>query len=175
MAAEPTAPRVLIADDDDDVRAALAAQLGEDFEVVAEARDADEAIAMAVEHRPDIAILDVQMPGGGGPSATRGIRQAAAGTAIVALSADESERVVLDMLKAGAVAYLRKGVTADELTALLHEALRAHVKLPGDSGSRDALSAPAARPSRPRSRARAGGRASAARRRSCRCRRRRGT
>ena len=79
-----------------------------------------------------MAIVDVQMPGGGGLRATREICEAAPETAIVALSADESERVVLDMLRAGAVAYVRKGVDADELASLLHEALRAHVKLPGN-------------------------------------------
>jgi DNA-binding NarL/FixJ family response regulator len=127
-------PRVLIADDDPDVRAALAAQLDGQFDLVGAAADTDEAIALVTKTRPDIALVDVQMPGGGGLRATREICAAAPETTIVALSADESERVVLDMLKAGAVAYLRKGVTADELTALLHEALRAHVKLPGDTG-----------------------------------------
>jgi DNA-binding NarL/FixJ family response regulator len=124
------APRVLIADDDPDVRAALAAQLAGRFDVVGTAADTDEASALVRETRPDIALVDVQMPGGGGLRATREICKAAPETTIVALSADESERVVLDMLKAGAVAYLRKGVTAGELTSLLHEALRAHVKLP---------------------------------------------
>jgi CheY-like chemotaxis protein len=127
-----SSPRVLIADDDPDVRAVLSAQLTGSFDVVGTAADTDEAIALATEQQPDIAIVDVQMPGGGGLRATREIRGAAPGTTIVALSADESERVVLDMLNAGAVAYIRKGVGADELVALLHEALRAHVKLPAD-------------------------------------------
>ena len=131
MGAEQSIPRVLIADDDDDVRAVLATQLRDEFEVVANARDADEAIALAAEHQPDIAIVDVQMPGGGGPSATRGIRSAAAGTAIVALSSDESERIVLEMLTAGAVTYLRKGVSGSELADLLREALRARRRLDG--------------------------------------------
>jgi DNA-binding NarL/FixJ family response regulator len=109
----------------------LRAQLTPEFEVVGAATDTDEAIALAAETRPDIALVDVQMPGGG-LRATREIRDAAPDTTIVALSADESERVVLEMLRAGAVAYLRKGVGADDLAALLHEALRAHVKLPAD-------------------------------------------
>jgi DNA-binding NarL/FixJ family response regulator len=123
---------VLIADDDPDVRAVLIAQLADRFDIVGTAADTDEAIALAAEHQADIAIVDVQMPGGGGLRATREIHDAAPGTTIVALSADESERVVLDMLRAGAVAYIRKGVGADELASLLHEALRAHMKLPGD-------------------------------------------
>jgi len=121
------APRVLIADDDPDVRAVLVAQLSGRFDVVGTAAETDEAIALATDTRPDIAIVDVQMPGGGGLRATREICEATPETTIVALSADESERVVLD---AGAVSYVRKGGGADELVALLDEAHRAHVKLP---------------------------------------------
>jgi DNA-binding NarL/FixJ family response regulator len=127
-----SSPRALIADDDPDVRAVLVAQLTGSFDIVGTAADTDEAIALASETRPDIAIVDVQMPGGGGLRATREIRGAAPETTVVALSSDESERVVLEMLNAGAVAYVRKGVGADELVALLHEALRAHGKLPAD-------------------------------------------
>lgn len=127
-------PRVLIADDDPAVRAALEAQLRSGFAVVATAGDTDEAIALASEHQPDLAIVDVQMPGGGGLRATREIRSAAPRTAIVALSADESERIVLDMLTAGAVTYVRKGVRAEELSALLRESLDAAAHLPGRDG-----------------------------------------
>jgi DNA-binding NarL/FixJ family response regulator len=127
-----SSPRALIADDDPDVRAVLAAQLTGSFDIVGTAADTDEAIALAADTRPDIAIVDVQMPGGGGLRATREIRRVAPQTTVVALSSDESERIVLDMLNAGAVAYVRKGVAADELVALLHEALRAQVKLPAD-------------------------------------------
>jgi DNA-binding NarL/FixJ family response regulator len=126
-----TPPRVLIADDDPDVRAVLSAQLAPAFEVVGTAADTDEAIALATAEQADIAIVDVQMPGGGGVRATEAIHAAAPATTIVALSADESERVVLDMLKAGAVTYIRKGVGAAELTALLRESLRAQAQLPG--------------------------------------------
>jgi DNA-binding NarL/FixJ family response regulator len=123
-------PRVLIADDDPDVRAVLAAQLALSFDIVGTAADTDEAIALAAQHRPDIALLDVEMPGGGGPRATREIIAATPATAIVALSADESDRVVRDMLAAGAVTYIRKGVTAEQLTALLHESVRAQAQMP---------------------------------------------
>jgi two-component system, NarL family, nitrate/nitrite response regulator NarL len=113
------------------VRAVLWAQLAASFDVVATAADTDEAIALATEHQADIAILDVQMPGGGGVRATQAIRGAAPGTTIVALSADESDRIVLDMLNAGAVTYIRKGVGAEALTALLRESLQAQGQLPG--------------------------------------------
>jgi DNA-binding NarL/FixJ family response regulator len=117
------------------VRAVLRAQLASGgFDVVATAADTDEAIALAAEHQADIAIVDVQMPGGGGVRATHEIRAAAPATAIVALSADESERIVLEMLTAGAVTYIRKGVAADELAARLRESLRASARLSDQRG-----------------------------------------
>ena len=128
------APRVLIADDDPDVRAALTAQLEGQFDVVGTAADTDEAIALVTRTRPDIALVDVQMPGGGGLRATREICAAAPETTIVALSADESDRVVRDMLGAGAVTYIRKGLTAEALTAILQESVRARAALRRDGG-----------------------------------------
>ena len=140
MGAEPSIPRVLIADDDDDVRAVLATQLGGEFEVVANARDADEAIALAAEHQPDIAIVDVQMPGGGGPSATRGIRGAAAGTAIVALSCVESERIVLVLVTA---CCARRCAPASASTAPAPELARLQrVHADGDRDDQPAVDGP---------------------------------
>lgn len=121
--------RLLVADDDDVVRASLSAQLGRRYQVVGVARDADEAIAVALETRPDLALLDVQMPAGGGLRATQEIRQALPDTTIVALSSDESEHLVLDMLQAGAVTYLRKGASSAELLDSLRKSIEADAKL----------------------------------------------
>jgi DNA-binding NarL/FixJ family response regulator len=114
-------PRLLIADDDAVVRSALAQQLAGHFELVATARDAAEAVELAAETRPDLAIVDVEMPAGGGPHAARGIADCSPSTAIVALSIDESRDVVLEMLGAGAVTYVRKGIRSPDLIdTLLH-------------------------------------------------------
>ena len=116
-----TRPRLLIADDDAVVRSALSMQLANICELLAPARDAAEAVAFAAEHQPDIAIVDVEMPAGGGVEAARGIAACSPSTAIVALSIDESRHVVLEMLEAGAVTYVRKGVSSHELVStLLH-------------------------------------------------------
>ena len=123
---ERTTPRLLIADDDDFMRSALAAQLGRDFEVVGAASDAHEAARLAQEHQPDLALVDVDMPSGGGLQATRDIRERSAETAVVALSADESRETVIEMLNAGAMSYVRKGTEPHELVATLHQALDAH-------------------------------------------------
>jgi DNA-binding NarL/FixJ family response regulator len=131
MTSDPPAspPRVLIADDDAVVRSALSLQLNTGFVVIASARDADEAIEQAQALRPDIAILDVQMPGGGGLRATREIREHAPEVAIVALSSDESDAMVRAMVQAGAMAYVRKGVGAEELRDVLLSSLAGHAAL----------------------------------------------
>jgi DNA-binding NarL/FixJ family response regulator len=118
-------PSVLIADDDPVVRAALSLQLKAGFTVVGSACDADEAIEYTEALRPDLAILDVQMPGGGGLRATREIRALAPEVAIVALSADESDASVRAMISAGAMAYVRKGVDRDELDRVLRSSIEA--------------------------------------------------
>ncbi len=115
----PTAPRVLIADDSPFVRSSLAMQLASGFEVVAAARDAAEAVELAAELRPDIAILDVEMPQGGGPRAAREIADCSPETTVVAYSGDETRSGVLAMISAGAVAYLRKDLTGHDLAATL--------------------------------------------------------
>jgi len=121
--------RLLIADDEPLVRAMLLAQLEAEFEVVAAAADADEAIAFALEHQPDVAIVDVEMPGGGGLRATREIRACSPSTAVLVLSSDESDAGVIAMLEAGAVSYFRKGLAAGELANALSESIDAHAKL----------------------------------------------
>ncbi len=121
-------PRLLIADDDLLVHATLCAQLDEEFEIVGGALDSDQAIELAESCQPDVAIIDVEMPAGGGLRATREIHERVPRTAIVVLSADESDAVVLAMLQAGAMAYLRKGMSGQELTRILRSAIAAHAK-----------------------------------------------
>jgi DNA-binding NarL/FixJ family response regulator len=116
-------PRLLIADDDPVVRATLSSELTA-FRIVALAKDATEAVELAERHRPDLALLDVDMPGGGGRAAVRGITLSSPRTSLVILSVDETRSEVVELLNAGAVAYLRKGSTAAELTLALREALR---------------------------------------------------
>jgi DNA-binding NarL/FixJ family response regulator len=117
----PTAalPRLVIADDDPVVRSVLASQLASQFDVVAVAVDAQDAIELVSGHHPDVALIDVMMPAGGGLRAVAEIYQRAPETTVVALSGDESERGVSEMLGAGATAYIRKGVSAQELAQKL--------------------------------------------------------
>jgi DNA-binding NarL/FixJ family response regulator len=116
-------PRVLIADDDSVVRSSLNLQLGRAFDVVGAARDAAEAIVLAAELQPDVAVVDVEMPGGGGVHAARGIAACSPSTVVMALSVDESREVVLEMLNAGAVTYVRKGADSHRLVATVMRCL----------------------------------------------------
>jgi diguanylate cyclase (GGDEF)-like protein/PAS domain S-box-containing protein len=122
------ARRALVADDEPVTCAAISAQLQQGFNVIPLAHDADSAIALARRHRPDVALVDVEMPGGG-LHATRGIHRDSPETAVVILTADDPPSSVLEFLDAGAVAYLRKGIPRHHLTSRIDEAIAAHLTL----------------------------------------------
>jgi DNA-binding NarL/FixJ family response regulator len=116
--------RVLISDDDPMIRAALREVLDAepDIAVIAEAGDADEAITLAERHFPAVAVLDVRMPGGGGPRAAREILQRSPDTRILAFSAYDDSGTVAEMRSAGIVEYLLKGVPNTEIVAAVRRA-----------------------------------------------------
>jgi DNA-binding NarL/FixJ family response regulator len=102
--------RLLIADDHGVVRGGLRLLLDRqpDMEVVAEGADGAEALAEALAHQPDLAILDVAMPRLTGLQATREIRAAAPGVRVLILSMHDDERYLFEALKAGASGYVLK-------------------------------------------------------------------
>jgi DNA-binding NarL/FixJ family response regulator len=116
----------MIADDDPVVLAVLRSALREDFELVSIAIDSEQAVALAEASQPDVALVDVEMPKGGGLSAIEGIRKVAPKTAIVVLSNDESDAVVRELIGAGAVAYQRKGVEPGQLIQVMADSIAAH-------------------------------------------------
>jgi signal transduction histidine kinase len=118
--------RVLIAEDEPAVREAMADLVSSDpaMQVVGTAADADEAIALAKLEKPDVALIDVKMPGGGGPRAAREIRRESPQTHVVALSAYEDRRTVLEMLRAGVVGYIVKGTAAEEILYTIRRSMR---------------------------------------------------
>ncbi len=118
--------RVLIADDEGEIRAALADLIAseEHLELVGAARDADEAVELASANRPDVALVDVQMPGGGGIRAARDILRLSPATRVLALSAYEDRATVVDMLSAGAVGYLVKGAAPEEIVRAIARTVR---------------------------------------------------
>jgi two-component system, NarL family, response regulator NreC len=102
--------RILLADDHTVVRKGLRLLLDSqpEFEVVAEAANGREAVALAEEHRPDVAVMDMAMPLLNGSEAARQITGKLPETAVVVLSMHSDEAYVLKALKAGARGYLLK-------------------------------------------------------------------
>ncbi len=115
---------VVVADDQPHVRAALAELVASDdqLELTGVAADAEEAIRLCARVRPDVAVVDVKMPGGGGPAAVHGIRAVSPDTAVFALSAYDDQGSRSAMRAAGAAAYLVKGGDIEVLLAAIrHE------------------------------------------------------
>lgn len=110
------ATTIILVDDAPILTEALADLLASDaaFEVVGVAGDADSAASLAATHRPDVAIVDVRMPGGG-PAATEAIQRVSPHTQVLAYSAHEERHEVLEMVRAGAVAYLSKDTPPQQL------------------------------------------------------------
>ena len=116
----------MIADDDPVVRSMLGMALGEPFQVVGVVGDTEAAVELARARRPEAALVDVDMPRGGGLRAVQGILETSPDTAIVILSGDESDGVVRELIQAGATAYCRKGVSPHQLIELLMDSISAH-------------------------------------------------
>lgn len=115
--------RVLVAEDAPVVRRALAALISADpgLELVGTAEDAVEAIELARATRPDVAIVDVKMPGGGGSRATREILWHSPQTRVLALSAHAERDCVLEMRAAGAACYMLKGMPAHQILRTIRD------------------------------------------------------
>ncbi|HSZ14744.1 MAG TPA: response regulator transcription factor [Solirubrobacteraceae bacterium] len=119
-------PRLMIADDDPVVRSMLNISLSQAFDVVGIAADGEQAVEFAKASQPDVALVDVEMPRGGGLRAVQGIHEVAPNTAIVLLSIDESDGIVRELMQAGATTYLRKGVGPHALADALMASIEAH-------------------------------------------------
>lgn len=128
-----TPVRVLVADDDPALLDSIASLLEDEssFELVGTAADAEQAIALALRLRPDVALIDVRMPAGGGPRATTEIIAGAPETAVIALSADGDRDSVLRMIAAGSSGYILKGGSAREILEALERAAHRESLLSG--------------------------------------------
>lgn len=116
-------PRLLLVDDHDIVRLGTRALLDERFDVIGEADNVDSAIELTRERQPDILLLDVRLPGGGGAAAVREIRKTMPETCIVAFTVSTSRLDVLTMMHAGVDGYLTKTTHNEDLADLLDNAL----------------------------------------------------
>ncbi|HLF70438.1 MAG TPA: response regulator, partial [Actinomycetota bacterium] len=121
---------VLIAEDDTTVREALADLIDaeESLQLIGSAKDASEAIDLARKYRPDVALVDVKMPGGGGSRAAREIIISCPSTRVIALSAYDDRMTIVELLRAGASGYLVKGESTDVLETI-RRAMRGEVAI----------------------------------------------
>lgn len=112
--------RIILADDHPIFRDGLVYSIEETgtFTVVGVGNSADEAVALAAEHRPDVALLDLSMPGNGITAAAR-ISQAGTARAVAMLTVSEDGADVTAAMQAGASGYVLKGVSAAELRDIL--------------------------------------------------------
>jgi two-component system response regulator NreC len=131
-----TVTRVLIADDHAVVREGIRHVLtaSRDFQVVAEANTAAEALRLTMTHCPDVLVLDISMPDGTGFDTLAKLRRAMPAVRVLILSIHDNERYVLESVKAGAHGYLCK----DSSPAELRDAVRALHR--GESYFSDAIS-----------------------------------
>jgi NarL family two-component system response regulator LiaR len=116
--------RVMIVDDHDMVRSGLSVFLEafDDLELVGEAADGKEAIRLCAEIQPHVVLMDLVMPEMDGVAATRAIRQADPNVQIIALTSFNDQGLVQGALQAGAVGYLLKNASIEELAAAIRAA-----------------------------------------------------
>lgn len=122
--------RVVVADDHVPTRLAIRTALEDGgFQVVAEASTAESAVEMVRDQRPDVALLDIYMPGGG-LAAARAITALADDIAVVMLTVSRNDADLFDALQAGARGYLLKGIDPERLPLALQGVLDGEVALP---------------------------------------------
>jgi NarL family two-component system response regulator LiaR len=114
----------MIVDDHAVVRSGLAAFLlaFDDLELVGEADSGEEAVRLCAQVQPDVVLMDLVMPKMDGATATRAIRERCPEVQVIALTSFKEEELVQGVLQAGAISYLLKNVSADELVGAIRAA-----------------------------------------------------
>jgi DNA-binding NarL/FixJ family response regulator len=112
---EESPPRVLIVDDHDLFRAGVRASLGSQVEVVAESGEVEGAVRAIEELEPDVVLLDVHMPGGGGAEVIRRLAASRPAVRFLALSVSDAAEDVIALIRAGARGYVTKTISGPEL------------------------------------------------------------
>jgi NarL family two-component system response regulator LiaR len=117
---------ILLADDHALVRSGVRAYLDvqPDMQVVAEAGSGDEAVRLAGEHAPDVALMDLIMPGSDGVEATRRLRNVSPRTQVIVLTSYHDDAHIFPAIKAGALSYLLKDLNPAELADAVRKAAR---------------------------------------------------
>lgn len=127
--------RVMLVDDHAVVRSGLGAFLMvyPDLDLVGEAESGEEAVARAALLQPDVILMDLVMPGMDGVTATRNIRQKYPDIQVVALTSYKEENMIQGALQAGAIGYLLKNVSANELASAIRSAFNKRMTLSSEA------------------------------------------
>ena len=161
LAHEQPCARVVLVDDHDLFRAGVRAGLGATVEVVGEAGSVPTAVPLIKELDPDVVLLDVHLPDGGGQAVIMQVAPERPGVKFLALSVSDAAEDVIGVIRAGARGYVTKAISGEELTEAVHRIADGDaVFSPRLAGSCSTRSAPAtaSRPgARPAHRARARG------------------
>jgi DNA-binding NarL/FixJ family response regulator len=111
-----TGVRTVLVDDHRLVRSGVRAELGTAVEVVGEAGDVDEAVRVITAERPDVVLLDVHLPGGGGAEVIRAVHASLPAVRFLALSVSDAAEDVIGVVRAGARGYVTKAIDGPALT-----------------------------------------------------------
>jgi DNA-binding NarL/FixJ family response regulator len=110
-----SAPRVVIVDDHRLFRAGVRAELEGRVEIVGDAETVEQAVALVIAEQPDVVLLDVHMPDGGGAEVIRAVTAAGGDARFLALSVSDAAEDVIATIRAGARGYVTKSIAPDEL------------------------------------------------------------
>ena len=110
-----TRPRVFLVDDHELIRSGIKAEIAHAVEIVGEADEVDAAIELILERRPDVVLLDVHMPDGGGVRVLREVRAVCDDVRFLALSVSDAAEDVIDVVRAGARGYVTKNISGEDL------------------------------------------------------------
>jgi DNA-binding NarL/FixJ family response regulator len=109
--------RVVLVDDHHLFRSGVRAELGDAVEVIGEAGSVEEAVPLIKELDPDVVLLDVHLPNGGGDAIINAVAPARPGVRFLALSVSDAAEDVIGVIRAGARGYVTKTISGDELAA----------------------------------------------------------
>jgi DNA-binding NarL/FixJ family response regulator len=127
-----TRPRIFIVDDHDFAREGVKVFLGDAFRIVGEADNTQDAIELIREREPDLAVVDVRLPGGGGDVVVAEVRRTHPDVKFLALSASTSRTDVVKLLDAGVNGYMTKATVGVELPGFVDDALDGQLPISAD-------------------------------------------
>jgi len=108
-------PRVFLVDDHELIRSGIRSELTGSVDIIGEADEVDVAIEMILERTPDVVLLDVHMPGGGGVAVLRAVMEKTPAVRFLALSVSDASEDVIGVIRAGARGYVTKNISGPDL------------------------------------------------------------